>query len=151
MSTTSSRAPLPAPARRRRPFNPRRAGAWALLVLAIAVSVLPFLWVLRTALSTNSSLASQSASLLPADWDGATPPPGGSPNYHLEAETSTTLQLFKFHVDFVTPGNSTFTGPTNLTVASYTTLCPFTRACGAGVKSCGTEIPRPIASFLSAS
>ncbi|MFY9634354.1 MAG: carbohydrate ABC transporter permease, partial [Cellulosimicrobium cellulans] len=41
---------------------------WALLVLAIAVSVLPFLWVLRTALSTNSSLASQSASLLPADF-----------------------------------------------------------------------------------
>ena len=68
MTTTSSRAPLPAPARRRRPFNPRRAGAWALLVLAIAVSVLPFLWVLRTALSTNSSLASQSASLLPADF-----------------------------------------------------------------------------------
>ena len=42
MTTTTSRAPLPAPARRRRPFNPRRAGAaWALLVLAIAVSVLP--------------------------------------------------------------------------------------------------------------
>jgi hypothetical protein len=69
------------------------------------------------------------ASLLPADWDGAMAPPGGSPNYHLEAETSTTLQLFKFHVDFVTPANSTFTGPTNITVASYTTLCPFTRAC----------------------
>ena len=68
MTTTTSRAPLPAPARRRRPFNPRRAGAWALLVLAIAVSVLPFLWVLRTALSTNGSLASQSASLLPADF-----------------------------------------------------------------------------------
>ena len=61
MTTTTSRAPLPAPARRRRPFNPRRAGAWALLVLAIAVSVLPFLWMLRTALSTNGSLASQSS------------------------------------------------------------------------------------------
>ena len=68
MTTTTSRAPLPAPARRRRPFNPRRAGAWALLVLAIAVSVLPFLWVLRTALSTNSALASNSASLLPAEF-----------------------------------------------------------------------------------
>ncbi|GAA1777415.1 carbohydrate ABC transporter permease [Pseudarthrobacter sulfonivorans] len=68
MSTTISRTAAPVPARRRRPFNARRAGAWALLVLAIAVSVLPFLWVLRTALSTNSSLAAQSASLLPADF-----------------------------------------------------------------------------------
>ena len=68
------------------------------------------------------------SSLLPSDWDEATALPGGSPNYHLESETSTTLQLFKFHVDFVTPANSTFTGPTNITVASYITLCPFTRA-----------------------
>ena len=68
MTTTISRAPLSAQTRRRRPFNPRRAGAWALLILAIAVSVLPFLWVLRTALSTNAALAAQSASLLPADF-----------------------------------------------------------------------------------
>lgn len=68
MTTTTSRAPKPATTRRRRPFNTRRAGAWALLALAIAVSVVPFLWVLRTALSTNGSLASQSASLLPADF-----------------------------------------------------------------------------------
>jgi hypothetical protein len=32
-------------------------------------------------------------------------------------------------VDFITPGLSTFTGPKNITVASYTTLCPNTRAC----------------------
>lgn len=68
MTTTISRTAAPVPARRRRPFNPRRAGAWAILVLAIAVSVIPFLWVLRTALSTNGALASNSASLLPADF-----------------------------------------------------------------------------------
>ena len=72
MTTTTSRAPQPAAARpattRRRPFNARRAGAWALLALAIAVSVLPFLWVFRTALSTNGALATQSTSLLPADF-----------------------------------------------------------------------------------
>jgi multiple sugar transport system permease protein len=68
MTSTTSRAPLQAPGRRRRPFNTRRAGAWALLVLAIAVSVLPFLWVLRTALSTNAALAANSASLLPAEF-----------------------------------------------------------------------------------
>jgi multiple sugar transport system permease protein len=68
MTSTTSRAQLQAPTRRRRPFNTRRAGAWALLVLAIAVSVLPFLWVLRTALSTNAALAANSASLLPAEF-----------------------------------------------------------------------------------
>ncbi|MDQ0868043.1 ABC-type glycerol-3-phosphate transport system permease component [Arthrobacter sp. V1I9] len=68
MTTTTSRASTPAPTRRRRPFNARRAGAWALLVLAIAVSVLPFLWVLRTALSTNNALAANAASLLPAEF-----------------------------------------------------------------------------------
>jgi len=41
---------------------------WALLILAVAASVLPFFWVLRTALSTNSALASHSASLLPAEF-----------------------------------------------------------------------------------
>ncbi|HEY3573960.1 MAG TPA: carbohydrate ABC transporter permease [Arthrobacter sp.] len=59
-------------ARRRpsnRPFNWRRTIAWVLLSLAIAVSVLPFYWVLRTALSTNGSLAANSASLLPADFN----------------------------------------------------------------------------------
>ena len=68
-------------------------------------------------------------SLLPADLDGATPPPSGSPNYHLELATSTRLNLFKFHVDFVTPTNSTFTGPTALTVASYTDACASTGNC----------------------
>jgi multiple sugar transport system permease protein len=55
--------PLP-----RRRFSWRRAAAWALLALAIAVSVLPFYWVLRTALSSNHALAANSANLLPADF-----------------------------------------------------------------------------------
>jgi hypothetical protein len=61
--------------------------------------------------------------LLPADLDGPTPPPPGSPNYHIGLGTSTNLRLFKFHVDFVVPANSTFTGPTLLSVASYSELC----------------------------
>ncbi|MCF3138121.1 carbohydrate ABC transporter permease [Paenarthrobacter sp. AR 02] len=52
-----------------RPFNWRRAIALALLTLAIAVSILPFYWVLRTALSSNGSLAANSANLLPADFN----------------------------------------------------------------------------------
>ncbi|MDP9982436.1 multiple sugar transport system permease protein [Pseudarthrobacter oxydans] len=52
----------------RKPTNWRRIGAWSLVVLALIATILPFLWMLRTALSTNGSLASNSANLLPADF-----------------------------------------------------------------------------------
>ena len=62
--------------------------------------------------------------LLPADLDGSVAPPAGSPNYQMdEGPTATTLNLYQFHVDFVTPTNSTFTGPAMLTVAAYTDAC----------------------------
>lgn len=67
----------------------------------------------------NSSVAS----LLPADLDGGTAPPSGEPNLYLELADSSHLGLFKFHVDFSTPSNSTFTGPTTITVASYSQAC----------------------------
>ena len=60
--------------------------------------------------------------LLPADLDGTTPPPDGSPNYMLYIG-SNALNLYKFHVDFVTPSNSTFTGPTVINVAAFSPLC----------------------------
>src|ERR1700704_4217039 len=60
--------------------------------------------------------------LLPSDLDGTTAPPVGSPNYMLYFGTN-TLSLFKFHVDFATPGNSTFLGPTSIGVAAFTPLC----------------------------
>ena len=52
----------------RKPTNWRRIGAWTLVVLALIATILPFLWMLRTAFSTNGSLASNSANLLPADF-----------------------------------------------------------------------------------
>jgi hypothetical protein len=67
--------------------------------------------------------------LLPADLDGATAPPAGSPNYEMDLASSTKLNLYKFHVDFSVPTNSTFTGPTTLTVASYTDACASTGTC----------------------
>lgn len=72
------------------------------------------------------------ASLLPSDLDGNTAPPAGEPNLYLELLSSTSLGLFKFHVDFNNPANSTFTGPTSITVAAYS------EACGGG-----TCIPQP--------
>jgi hypothetical protein len=61
-------------------------------------------------------------SLLPADLDGTTAPPAGSPNYLLDLGTN-ALELWKFHVDWVTPSNSTLTGPTSIAVAKYTEAC----------------------------
>jgi hypothetical protein len=62
--------------------------------------------------------------LLPADLDGSTPPPAGAPNYLVAlGATSTQLAVWKFHVDWTTPANSTFTGPTALTVAGYAEAC----------------------------
>jgi multiple sugar transport system permease protein len=53
---------------RRRQINVGRVLAWAALVLAIAITLLPFYWMLRTALSNNRALAAESGSLLPADF-----------------------------------------------------------------------------------
>ncbi len=64
-------------------------------------------------------------SLLPSDADGLTLPPAGSPDYFLNFG-SNSLNLWKLHADFATPGNSTFTGPTNIPVAA------FSEACGGG-------------------
>src|SRR3984893_9200262 len=60
--------------------------------------------------------------LLPSDVDGTTAPPAGSPNYMTYFGTN-NLNLFKFHVDFTTPSNSTFTGPTVINVAAFSPLC----------------------------
>jgi len=58
--------------------------------------------------------------LLPSDLDGTTAPPAGEPNFFMTYGSSGILQLFKYHVDFTTPSNSTFTGPTNISVAAFT-------------------------------
>ncbi|BCW40271.1 sugar ABC transporter permease [Arthrobacter sp. StoSoilB3] len=52
----------------RKALNWRRIGAWIAIVVALVITIFPFLWMLRTALSSNHSLASNSGSLLPADF-----------------------------------------------------------------------------------
>ncbi|HEX5412847.1 MAG TPA: hypothetical protein VFZ27_13440 [Terriglobia bacterium] len=81
-------------------------------------------------------------SWLPSDLDGDVPgvsgttlaPPAGSPAYYvgIDALDNTKLALFKYHVDWTTPANSTFTGPIFVTVSA------FNEACGGG--AC---IPQP--------
>ena len=60
-------------------------------------------------------LGSAFGGLLPSDLDGSAVPPAGSPNYVVQFDDDGAgypqdqLEINKFHVDFGTPGNSTFT------------------------------------------
>jgi len=73
-------------------------------------------------------LSASFGGLLPSDVDGTTPPPAGEPAFFVNFDSSTlnSLNLWRFHVDFSNAANSTFTGPTSLSVA------PFSEACGGG-------------------
>jgi hypothetical protein len=93
----------------------------------------------RTAMLTGAAatqvcfqLSRSYGGLLPSDLDGKTAPPAGSPDYFLNFG-SNSLNLWKFHVNFAKPANSTLTGPTSIPVAAFAT------ACSGG----GTCIPQP--------
>ena len=74
--------------------------------------------------------------MMPADMDGTTAPPAGSPEYFLVLgpQGSNALYLYRFHVDYTTPGNSSFTGPSSISVTPYTQA-----AFGASVPQPGTS------------
>src|SRR2546430_2184640 len=61
--------------------------------------------------------------LLASTLDGSRLPPAGSPNYLVALGTTSSLATWKYHVDWTTPSNSTFSGPTSLAVASYSEAC----------------------------
>ncbi|MEO8287775.1 MAG: S-layer homology domain-containing protein [Chloroflexota bacterium] len=71
------------------------------------------------------------STLLPSDLDGSTLPPAGAPNYL--ASTSAvrdSMRIWKFHVDWTTPANSSLTGPTNIPVAQFDpNMCGGSRNC----------------------
>lgn len=73
--------------------------------------------------STGAGLTGVGGSMLPSDLDGSMLPPSGAPNYYLNMWNSNTLHLWQFHVDWPTPGNSYFRGPTNVLVGGYTAAC----------------------------
>ncbi|MFF3378818.1 carbohydrate ABC transporter permease [Streptomyces sp. NPDC002680] len=72
MTTLTSPAPAPTPTPTRavvRPLRPRpslgRIAAWAVLAAIMLVTLVPFYWILRTALSTNTGLAANPSDPLP--------------------------------------------------------------------------------------
>ncbi|MEO6075775.1 MAG: hypothetical protein ABIP56_03110 [Dokdonella sp.] len=70
--------------------------------------------------------------LLPADLDGFTLPPSGSPEYFVGSmddggpygATQDALTLWKFTANFTTPANSTFLLANTIPIAAYDTIYP---------------------------
>ncbi len=73
-------------------------------------------------------LASDFGGVLPSDLDGATPPPAGSPNYLVNFGDN-SLNLWKFHVDFAHPENTTLSDPSVVSVGSFIGACNFGDSC----------------------
>ncbi|MDH3465864.1 MAG: hypothetical protein OES26_08140 [Gammaproteobacteria bacterium] len=65
----------------------------------------------------------------PVDVAGQMPPPAGAPGMFIRhrddeahdgaSNATDTLEIFEFQPDFTTPGNSTLTGPTSISIADF--------------------------------
>ena len=53
---------------RHRSFSPGRGLAWIYIVVILVITIFPFYWILRTALSTNNALLTNPSSILPAGF-----------------------------------------------------------------------------------
>src|SRR5262245_39831739 len=75
--------------------------------------------------TTDSSVFNSSNdSMLPADLDGSTPPPAGAPNsFLMSGPFNPPWAVWRYHVDFATPANSTFTVGGTLNPAGFDALC----------------------------
>ena len=70
--------------------------------------------------SISFTLGTSYFSLLPANLKGAAAP-AGTPEYFMsDYGSNTSMKLWKFTTNWVTPTSSTFTGPTSFAVASFT-------------------------------
>jgi hypothetical protein len=67
--------------------------------------------------------------ILPVTWEGPNPPPQGAQEYFFELDQRPgkgmiQMNEFLFHVDFVTPSNSTYTSAGSLVLPTYRDACP---------------------------
>src|SRR5262245_28058919 len=60
--------------------------------------------------------------VLPADLDGSTPPPAGSPEYFVDFNTN-SLDIFTISNPNFTNGTATLGGPTNIAVTAFSPAC----------------------------
>jgi hypothetical protein len=81
-----------------------------------------------TFVSTGVAGSTEDA-FLPSDLDGSMLPPAGAPNSFVEWPGNGTYKVYHFHADFAVPSNTTFTLFASPAAASFTQLCPTTRAC----------------------
>ncbi len=65
---------------------------------------------------------------VPSDLDGPTDPPAGSPNYVMTYGTNSLL-MWKVHIDWGNTAQSSLTGPTSISTASFTIACSQTGTC----------------------
>jgi hypothetical protein len=82
--------------------------------------------------STDSSLGG----MLPADWNGAIPPPTGAPNNFVQLDDDSwgyspdQLQIWSFHVDWSSTANSSFSLAQTIPTANFdSNLCGYARDC----------------------
>ncbi|PWI14708.1 sugar ABC transporter permease [Streptomyces sp. Act143] len=66
-ATPTTTAPAPVRPLGRRP-SPGRIAAWTVMAAIVLVTLLPFYWILRTALSSNTALAAHPGDPLPVDF-----------------------------------------------------------------------------------
>src|SRR5215831_10104890 len=67
-------------------------------------------------------LSTSFGGVLPADLDGSTAPPAGSPEYFVDFNTN-SLDIFTISNPNFTNGTATLGGPTNIAVAAFTPAC----------------------------
>ncbi len=67
-------------------------------------------------------LSNSFGSILPSDIDGTTAPPAGTDPYFVSFGSS-ILNVWRFHVDFATPANSSLTGPITTSVVAFSEAC----------------------------
>ena len=74
--------------------------------------------------------------MLPAHWEGPTPPLSGEPNYFVQLDddawgySQDQLEVWAFHVDWNNPANSTFTHVADLGVTPFdSNMCGYNRNC----------------------